>query len=185
LKTKWLAQKEKYDGSQLQSLFAYLEHEIMGDSCVAWRGSCDVSLEHMVDGEDLLEEAKICGSDMIHFIMEIFDRELMSGVLLQRLMASIVKDVLQELAPKFHLVRIGDDLYLGQKKLSISIATKSPTSTLVHFAVNVSTKGTPVPTVGLSDLKVDVKKFAHLCLTRLELEYVSSLNATRKVRWVP
>jgi hypothetical protein len=185
LKTKWLSITEKYDGTQLKSLFAYLNHKILGDSCVAWRGPCSVSFEHMVDGEDLLDKSEIRGSDMVHFIIEIFDRELMSGVLLQRLFASIAKDVLTELAPSQPVVRSGDDLYWKKKKLSISIATQSPTSTLVHFAINVSTKGTPVPAAGLEDLKVNVKTFASRCLSVLEEEYTSSLEATQKVRWVP
>jgi len=185
LKTKWLSITEKYDGTQLKSLYAYLNHKILGDSCVAWRGPCNVSFEHMVDGEDLLEKAEIRGSDMVHFIMEVFDRDLMSGVLLQRLFASIVKDVLTELAPDEAVNRLGDDLYWKKKKLSISIATQSPTSTLVHFAINVSAKGTPVPAAGLEDLKVSVKAFASRCLSVFEQEYTSSLEATQKVRWVP
>lgn len=184
MKTKWLKQTVKYDGTQLRSLYAYLEHKILGDSAVSWQGPCDVSFDHMVDGEDLLDQSVIRGSDMVHFIVEVFDQSLMAGVLLQRLFANIVRDVLMELSPLkgLEIRRTGDDLYWKDKKLSISIATRSPVSTMVHFAINVSSKGTPVETAGLEDLKVSPAPFAEKCLKYLKEEYESSLEATRKVR---
>lgn len=186
MNTKWLNQLkgETYNGEQLRSLFAYLPHGILGDSCVSWQGPCQVNFSHMIDGEDLLAEAEIAGSDMVHFIIEIFDQSLMSGVLLQRLFANIVRDVMFEMSSvkDLKITRSGDDLYFKSRKLSISIASKSPVSTMVHFAVNVSNEGTPVATASLKDLKIDPKKFAEKCMQALKNEYVDSLQATRKVR---
>lgn len=184
MQVKYLKQTEGYDGTQLRSLYAYLGHKILGDSCVAWRGACKISFEHMVDGEDLLDKSAIRGSDMVHFIAEIFDAQLLSGVLLQRLMATIVRDVLLEMSPikDLKISRSGDDLYWNKKKLTISIATKSPVSTMIHFAINVSSKGTPVPTAGLEDFKVKPEAFGKKVLEILQREYESSVIATKKVR---
>ena len=184
MKTKLINKKIHYDGSQLRSLFAYLDHGLLGDSGIAFRGSCDVSFAHMVDGEDLLEQSRICGKDMLHFIFEIFDQNLFTGVLWQRLFAAIVAAAVEEQCGK-RLQRSGDDLYLGKKKFSISIATRSPNSTMIHYAVNISNEGTPVPTLALSDLKLDFKKFAKTCLEHAEAEFSSIRNATMKVRAVP
>lgn len=185
LKAKWIDKKIKYDGRQLRSLYSYLEHEILGNSVISFRGPCDVSLEHMVDGEDFLDRSKIQGSDMVHFIFEIFDCPIFAGVLLQRLFASIVGDVILTMSKKpIGLRREGDDLYLGKKKLSISIATRSVNSCLVHFAVNVTQAGTPVPTMGLADLGISPKEFAKECLNSIQTEYESILNATMKVKSV-
>ncbi len=189
MKTRWLKQIETYDGTQLRSLYAYLQHKILGDSVIAWRGPCNIPFSHMVDGEDLLEQSVIAGSDMLHFVIEIFDQKLITGVLLQRFFASIVKDELEQKTSvsKLKLQRSGDDIYWGKKKLSISIATSSPVSTLVHFAINISSKGTPVPTAGLDDLKLKTKPqdFAEQCMKILKLEYETSIEATCKVRPVP
>lgn len=184
MKTKWISQNFEYDGTQLRSQYAYLQHKLLGDSAVAWRGACQVSFDHMVDGEDWLDRSVIAGSDMVHFLVEVFDQKLMSGVLLQRLMATIVRDVLYDLSPVsgLEISRSGDDLYWKKKKLTISIASQTPISTMIHFAINVSTKGTPVPTAGLEDLKVPPKVFAEKVLKALAEEYGSSLMATRKVR---
>jgi hypothetical protein len=180
VKAKFLETGELYDGSQLVSLRSYLKHELLGDSIVAWIGACDVSLEHMVDGEDLLENASIRGDKMVHFIVEKFDSTLLAAVALQRLLASIVKDVLGE----SRMIRDGDDLFLDGKKLSISIATQSPVSSLIHFAVNVTNAGTPVPTLSLEDLKVEPREFANEVMKRFVDEVASIREATQKVRWV-
>ena len=87
MKSLWLDQEFKYDGTQLHSLFGYLGHRVLGDSIISWVGPCEVSFEHMVDGEDLLAQSRICGSQMLHFIFEIFDQTLISGVFIQRVFA--------------------------------------------------------------------------------------------------
>ena len=185
MKSKFLEHTELYDGSQLVSLRSYLKHHILGDSIVAWIGPCDVTLEHMVDGEDLLAHARICGGQMVHFIIETFDTSLLAAVGLQRLFASTVKDQLDEMSKNnLPLVRDGDDLYSGSRKLSISIATQSPVSSLIHFAVNVTNEGTPVETLSLQDLAVEPKAFAQACMASFCAEFQSIRNATRKVRWV-
>lgn len=188
MRSKFLSNNENYDGTQLVSLRNYLTHGILGDSIVAWVGACDVSLEHMVDGEDLLQEARICGSQMVHFIIEKFDSSLFAAVAVQRLFASIVKDHLMATAKNreiaLKLTRDGDDIFADGKKLSISIATQSPVSSLIHFAVNVRNEGTPVATLCLEDLGVEPKSFAEQVMEKLTKEIHSTVEATQKVRWV-
>lgn len=188
MKSQWIDKKINYDGSQLRSLFAYMEFEILGDSIVGFRGACDVSLDHMMDGEDKRRLQKICGSDMIHYIVELFDCDLLAGVGVQRLIASLVKDALvqenPELAPRF--MREGDDIYFmsevgEKKKFSISVATRSAVSTLVHFAFNVSNEGTPVPTCALSDFDIETEDFVRNILVSARNEIASMRDATRKV----
>lgn len=183
MQTRWLEQTDKYDGTQLRSLYAYLSHHILGDSVVSWVGACDVSFEHMIDGEDLLAEAKICGSQMLHFVFEIFDQPLIVGVFVQRIFASIAKDVLEEKA-KIKITRKGDDLYWNDKKLSISIACRSPNSVLVHFAMNVKNDGTPVATCALEDwgLEASAQSLSQELMLRFQKEYESIKQATWKVR---
>ena len=188
MKSKYLGHQEKYDGSQLVSLRNYLEHGLLGDSIVAWVGACDVSFAHMVDGEDLLQNARIAGDSMLHFIVEKFAVSLFAAVGLQRLLAGIVKDQVQSACRNRALaqtmVRLGDDLYCDTRKLSISIATQSPVSSLIHFAVNITNEGTPVPTLSLHDLGMDEKELALLVMQVFCAEVTSMLEATCKVRWV-
>lgn len=175
-----------YDGTQLRSLFAYLEYGLLGPSIVSWRGACQIPFSHMVDGEDLLAQAKIEGSEMLHFIIEVFDRDLFAGVALQRLFASIVRDYLQDSARNFlngkNLRRHGDDIFLDDAKLSISIATRSPVSVMVHFAMNISNQGTPVKTLSLQDLGLEPNLVAKELMERFVKEFADIVEATQKVR---
>lgn len=187
MKTKFLETKENYDGSQLVSLRNYLKHGLLGDSIVAWTGPCNVTTDHMIDGEDLVAGAEIRGANMLHFIIEIFDSTLLAAVSTQRLLAAIIKDELTvtsgNKAIAQSLTRDGDDLYANKKKLSISIATQSPVSSLIHFALNIENKNTPVETLSLEDLQVDPKPFAEKILQKFSTEFESIRTATKKVRW--
>ena len=130
MKQQFLEETSTYDGSQLRSLFAYLDHGILGDSIVSWVGACNIPLERIVDGEDRRAKAQIQGDLMLHFIVEKFEISLFSAVALQRLMASLVQQFLVENSPQKNLAhslkRQGDDLYVDEKKLNISIATQTP-----------------------------------------------------------
>jgi hypothetical protein len=188
MQTKWLSTNEEYSGEQLHSLFAYLNHGVLGDSVVSWVGPCSVSFDHMVDGEDLLAQAKIQGSKMLHFIVEKFEISLFCGVSLQRLFASMALDLIFEMADEKtrlkSLNRSGDDIYYDDAKLSISIATQSPVSTLIHFALNVSNFGTPVKTCSLEDFQIEPKEFADTLMHRFANEVRDMINASHKVKWV-
>lgn len=183
MKSYWCEEEIKYDGSQLKSLYAYMNFGVQGDVVFSFRGPCDISFDKMLDGEDLREQSPIRGGDMLHFIIEKFNVELYSAVAAQRLFASIVMEWLRDNSPKAKdLYRKGDDLYLADKKLSISIAAPSPISCLIHFAVNVKNVDTPVPTLSLEDLGVDPKVFAKAIMDLFCEEEESLLFATQKVR---
>lgn len=186
MKTKWINKNITYDGTQLRPLFAYENFKISGDSIVAWVGPCDISFTNMKDLEDVVAGSAIRGSKMLHFIIEVFHQNIFSGVCLQRLFASIVKDVVnQDLAlikKKTMLYRLGDDLYFQDKKLSISIATQGVLATQIHFAVNVSNEGTPVKTLSLEDLNLNPKELATTVMGLFSKEVDSIQFATVKVR---
>lgn len=183
MKTFFDANILKYDGTQLAPLRNYLQFGLLGDSVVSWVGPCEISFAHMMDGEDLREKSPICGSKMLHLVFEIFDASLIAGVCLQRLTADLARALIAEKTKqKFLLTRKGDDLYDGQKKLSISIAIKSVNSVLIHFAMNISNEGTPVETCCLQDFSLSEKDFAIDLMKKISEEWISIREATWKVR---
>lgn len=176
----------KYDGSQLKSLFAYMNYGLLGDSIVAWQGPCDVAFDQMIDGEDLRAKSRICSDQMVHFIVEQFAMNLPNAIAMQRLLAAIVADQIRKMIETkmsaLTVRRDGDDIYIGEGKLSISIATVSQVSALIHFAVNVTNAGTPVKTAALSDLHIEPTAFAKAILDTFSREAISIREATCKVR---
>ncbi len=80
--------------------------------------------------------------------------------------------------------RKGAGAKANEGKLSISIATLTPMSAVIHFALNVSNLGTPVATASLEELGVAPEDYAQLAMARLVAEISSIEAATVKVRWV-
>jgi hypothetical protein len=189
LLTKYLGAERvfAYDGHQLAPHWIYRHYDLLGDAIVAWRGECDVKLSEMVDIEDVKANAPIYSPEMVHFIAEFFDLDLEKTVYRQRLLIVTAKEFLEERVSQ-RVERRGDDLYLsrprdGQRgKLSVSIATTSATSTLIHTGFNVVSEGTPVPTVGLNDLGIAPDEFAQAVLERYRAEVEDIWLARCKVR---
>ncbi|MCA8941163.1 MAG: DUF366 family protein [Planctomycetes bacterium] len=180
--TRWIDEPLDYDGSQLRAHWILQTFGIVGDALVAFRGPCSVSGEEMADLEDLGGPG-IAGSDMLHFLWERFDdAPLREAILRQRLLTCVAADVLRERGAPVPVRRDGDDLFLGEGKLSISIATRSSVSTLLHFAVNISNEGTPVRTACLAESGVEPVEFAGAILDRIAREEESMRLARAKVR---
>ncbi|MCJ8277506.1 MAG: DUF366 family protein [Bdellovibrionales bacterium] len=184
--TLWVSKEISYDGSQLEPLSNYLKHGVLGDSIVSWVGPCNVSFEHMMDGEDLLEQSFIESDKMLHFVMELFNYPLAAAIGFQRLMGEVLIEHLKDHgdgSKASKIKRQGDDLYWEAKKLNVSIATCSVNSSLIHFGVNVGNEGPPVPTCALSDFGItDVEKFTVSLMDKLKEEFLHQKRAAVKVR---
>jgi len=193
MKGKYIKGKRiTYDGSQLHSLYAFTAHNLQGNSIVAFRGPCRVEEDNLVDLEDRKNHAEIISDDMAHFIIELFDSDLDRTVVVQRLFLCVIKDVIEELRPELFISRRGNDLYIEveeegeeDRKLTVSVATASPLSTLIHTGINVASRGTPVPTLGLEDLEVPVDDFILKVLQGFINEMKGIALDRCKVRSVP
>lgn len=141
----------KYDGTQLASLWAFRRFGLQGDSIVSFQGPCQVELSEMVDLADVRDNAPIYSENMLHFIVEHFDQDLEKAIVRQRLLIAIIKDAVVQFTGAA-MRREGDDLYCENKKLSVSIATLTPVSTMIHTGLNILSDNVPVPAVGLTDL---------------------------------
>ncbi|HPW44787.1 MAG TPA: DUF366 family protein [bacterium] len=184
IKTKWIDRELKYDGLQLCSSFIRNETGIEGDAIVAFIGPADVPIEHMVDLEDVATNAPIFSRSMLHFIVAHSSRDLALAVARQRLLVSIAADELRAMTKGYPIERVGDDIMDGEYKISVSIATLSPSSSLIHFAMNIISVGTPVKTRGLADYSVDPKKIGESILTKYANEIHTMQHAVEKVRFV-
>jgi hypothetical protein len=177
-----------YDGRQLAPHWLYRRFDLRGDAIAAFVGPCRVDLTEMVDIEDVKAQAPIYSPLMLHCIAVFFHMDLELAVYRQRLLIIQAKELL-EVHTGQRVERRGDDLYLQRQdgtpgKLSVSIATASATSTLIHAGFNIQTEGTPVPTSGLAELGVDVVAFAQTLLLTYADEIQDIWLARCKVRAV-
>jgi hypothetical protein len=172
-----------YTGRELRSHFAFDEFALVGDSAVAWIGPCRVDVPELVDKVDARAGAFIASPSMVHVLVEHFGVALVEAVLRQRLLARLAGDLLRESgAPE---VRVGgNDLFAAGRKASVSVATVSAVSALIHFGINVRTEGTPIPTYGLAEAGIGTERFARDLLGRYAAEIVDIHRAAAKVRSV-
>ena len=184
MKTLYIDENIKYEGWQLAPHWIYKNFKIQGDATVAFRGECEVKLTEMVDIEDVINDEPIYSKDMLSFISEQFNIGLGEGVFRQRLLICIIKETLEKHG--FNILRDGDDLFYNGKKLTVSIATKSINSVLIHTGININPTGAPVDASGLeTDLGLsNIKEFAREVLDKYNSEIEDIILASTKVRGV-
>ncbi|NLO06845.1 MAG: DUF366 family protein [candidate division WS1 bacterium] len=173
-----------YTGHQLRSHWIFETFGLQGDAIVAFRGPCQVALSEMVDRADVFADEAIEAAEMLHFIAEHFDHDLNRAVLRQRLFICMISERLAREPGGPNLRREGDDLYVGDRKLSVSIATVSPVSTLMHVGLNVDGTGAPVATAEIGEFGIDPHDLARELLKDYSTEMDDIYLATCKVRGV-
>lgn len=157
-----LEQNLLYDGSQIEPQWAFREFGIKDSSIITWIGPMDIHQDNIVDYEDQGKEIK--GNQLLHFIIEHFDSQPADIRLCyhrQRLFIMMIQNILEKYGLKTQ--REGDDLYYMvaddiKVKLSVSIATCSINSMKIHFAMNITSEGTPhdIETAGLGEYIKDL-----------------------------
>ncbi len=184
MKTLLIKENIKYEGWQLCPHWIYKNFKLMGDAIVSFTGECEVKLTEMVDIEDVINNEPIYSKNMLSFISEQFNIDIVEGVLRQRLLICTIKEVLENRG--FVVTRNGDDLFVFGKKLTVSIATKSITSVLIHTGINIDSNGAPVEACGLqSDLGInDIEQFANEIMYKYSEELDDIMLASTKVRGV-
>ena len=191
MQSLFIEQEIKYIGSQLSPHWIYKNFHILGDAIVAFTGEMDVKITEMVDIEDVISNSPIYSKKMVSFIIEQFGISLPECVLRQRFLICIIIEELRKiLGDKFEISRSGDDIFVKingvNKKLSVSIATKSTTSGLIHTGLNIDPTGAPVDACGLTtDLGItEIEEFAKNVMKRYIEEDSEIIDAVCKVRGV-
>ena len=189
LYTAYLKEKIPYTGKELRPQWISQKTRHFGDAVLAFRGPCMVETTELVDLEDARQGAFIRAEEMLHFLGEFFAESLNETILKQRLwIANFAEHLRKQIdSQKFSVLRKGNDLFLQKKeggeamKLSVSIVTASPISTLFHFGVNINAAGAPVLAAGLKEFSFDIDAFAQEILAAWKAEFLSIEKARCKV----
>lgn len=183
LKTLLIKEEINYDASQLRPHWIYRNHGLLGDAIVAFIGRVEVDADKMFDLKDVRERESIYSPRMLSFIVEHFDTDLEKAIYRQFILIMAIKEELE--IREIQMQRIGDDLYLDRAKLSVSIATSTVVSTVIHAGLNIETLGTPVKTIGLHELGItDVSSFAENVMLRYKHELERIYEARCKARGI-
>lgn len=185
MKSKFIDKTISYNGDQLRSHWAYESFDVQGDSIISFLGPCDVGLDKLVDLADRKSQKTIYSENMLHFIAEHFDLDLEKTLLRQKLLITILMEKLNHRLKDTVVHRLGDDLFEEDKKLSVSIATLTPVSTMIHAGINISSRNTPVITKGLADYGIDPHELAEAVMNQYMVEMRTLAIARSKVKGVP
>ncbi|MFQ5512461.1 MAG: DUF366 family protein [Candidatus Krumholzibacteriia bacterium] len=169
-----------YTGRELRSKWVEAQTGCRGDAAVAFLGPCHVDNADLVDLDDRRAGAFIRSESMAHVIVEHPRCSLRTAVLRQRLLVCLLCEMLTERGCRVR--REGDDVYIDERKLTVSIAAPAPGSNVIHLGINVIPRGAPVPAVGLSELDIDPRRLLEELLGRYRKELSSCLHAEGKVR---
>ena len=90
---------------------------------------------------------------------------------------------MNDLLKKAVVRRVNTDLYDDDAKVSISVATLTPVSSVIHFGINISSVNTPVKTKGLEDYGIDPLDLAKRVMERYCQDIEEMYRARCKVRW--
>ncbi len=172
----------EYTGKELSPHWIYRNFNLAGDAIVCFKGKVDVRLTEMVDIEDVINNEPIKSDKMANFIIETFNSSLKEMVLRQRLFISIIKETLEDMG--VIVKRKGDDLFYKNRKLSVSIATKSTVSGLIHTGINLVSTGAPIEVSSVYEMGIDEDKLINEILARFCQETGDMDFAAVKVRGV-
>jgi len=172
-----------YTGRELRSGWIVETTGVTGDAAVGFVGPCRVETEDLVDMDDARMGAVIVAAEMAHVIVEHFDCAITTAVLRQRLLVCMLCEILT--GRGITVLRDGDDVFVGDRKLTVSIAAPSTSGrALIHLGINVDPGGAPVPAVGLAELGISPVELLERLLERYSLELESAGQAETKVRTV-
>ncbi len=181
LATHFTQKELPYTGVELRPHFLLSQFDLKGSALAAFIGPCHVDTEHLVDWEDRIASDRIEAKKMVHFIGEFFGMPLEAGVFMQRLFIATLRDLVSA-CYNGKCERLGDDLFVSDRKLSVSIVTASPVSILMHTGINIDPAGAPVPAIGLSELSIEPPAFARKALQAFSAEWEGIQWARVKVR---
>ncbi|MCE7742440.1 MAG: DUF366 family protein [Candidatus Heimdallarchaeota archaeon] len=161
-----------YDGSQLANRYTTEKYGVFGETILIFRGGMKLSPEEMVDIKDIVRESHlnkilISSDDSLHFIIEEFDIQPPNMELEYyrlQVLAQIVIEVLKN--EGIELIRKGTDMYVGDRKLNVAIASTGVSSSKIHLGINIAGTGFPshVNAIGLLELGIEQKDVKNIAM---------------------
>jgi len=139
MKFKILPRPHDLSGEELRAHWAYKNFGLQGDSIVAFRGLFDVPHELWIDLDPTIQKSDIHSADMLHFVVEHFNSTLRETLLRQYILVSILEEkLLHRMSDVEHrLVRLGEDLFDGENRLTVTAAGSTPVSNKLHLGIYI------------------------------------------------
>ncbi|MHA1668499.1 MAG: DUF366 family protein [Candidatus Heimdallarchaeaceae archaeon] len=176
-----------YDGMQISAHYVAQKYNIIGNSILIFRGPMRLTKKEMLDLKDIIREGHlndvlISSNDSLHIIIEEFDLQPPNIEIEYYRLRLLTQLVIEELVKKkITVVRKGSDIYCGNKKLNVGIATIGLSSAKIHFGLNIKNTGFPshVNATGLLEIGFKEEEIRDWILKIVE-KYIDEVNAVKE-----
>lgn len=176
---KFVEEKRPLSGDEMLPHWALRNFDMLGDSIVSFIGDFKVPPEKWIDIESMMHGNNFPDTEMLHFVVEHFESTLQEAVLRQSLLVSILEEkLLHRIQSNGHrLTRLGDDLFDGENRLSITAVGSTLVSTKIH--VGVFTKSPGLRFHGLADYKVIPEELSEVVVC----QYCAEMRRLAEKAW--
>ncbi len=168
---KLLTEKRALSGDEMLPHWALRNFGLLGDSIVSFIGQFSVPPERWIDIDSIMHNQDFPAGDMLHFVIEHFQSSLGETVLRQYVLVSILEEKLLHRVRynDNQLTRLGDDLFDGENRLSLTAAGSTLVSTKIHLGVFIdSAPGYGFH--GLREYNVDPSELAEVVIMQYRTE---------------
>lgn len=175
---KILPKTQKVTIDVMRPHWAFKNFGLLGDSIISFTGKIDVKREELIDLFELKRKSMIPDCILLNFVVEHFGDDLGKAILRQRILLSIAEEKLVHRVGNHQINRLGDDLFVQERKLSITAVTVNPVSAKIHLGicVNPPDKG---KFIGLKKLGVDVNELSEVIVA----QYRADMHDLKTKEW--
>jgi len=177
---KILPEQRALSGDEILPHWALRNFGLVGDSIVSFIGDFNVPPERWIDLDSIMHGNHFPSTKMLHFIIEHFDTDLKEAVLRQYILLSILEEKLIHrisASTDHRLTRLGDDLFDGENRLSITAAGCTLVSSKIHLGVFIDLPGKGFK--GLSEFGVDPLELAEVVIC----QYCAEMRRLSEKAW--
>ncbi|MCK5832350.1 DUF366 family protein [bacterium] len=171
MKFKILSTPRDLTGEEMAPHWAYRNFGLLGDSIVALRGNFNVPSEKWMDIEAIIHCRDVYQADMLHFVIEHFQSSIREMMMRQYILLSIVEEKLLHRMEETEnrLVRLGDDLFDGENRLTVTSANVTPVSAKFYLGIYLDSEANN-GIRGLKSYNVKALEFAELVINQYRAE---------------
>lgn len=175
---KILSKVQKVTLDVMKPHWAFKNFGLLGDSIVAFRGKIDVKREELIDLFELKRKSMLPDCLLLNFIVEHFGDDLGKAILRQRVLLSIAEEKIAHRIEGRLINRLGDDLFVQDRKLSITAVTVNPVSSKIHTGICISSSE-KCKFIGLKELNIDVDELSEVIVA----QYRADMHDLKTKEW--
>ncbi|HHS50942.1 MAG TPA: DUF366 family protein [candidate division Zixibacteria bacterium] len=137
MKFKILPAPRSMTEAEMHPHWALKNFGLQGDNIVAFRGAFEVPPEKWFDLDAIMHGQEVLPGEMLHFVIEHFDCNIREILMRQYILVSVVEEKLihRMNSPDHCLVRLGEDLFDGENRISVTGCTITPVSAKLHLGL--------------------------------------------------